>query len=49
MVCRMSRIGVIAEVTHLLRAIQMPIGMPMSAQKTTATKVTISVSMLSVQ
>ena len=39
----------IAALARVLRAIQMPSGMPMITQTNTATNVTISVSMLSAQ
>ena len=43
----MSRTGVTALETALLRAIQMPSGMPITMQITTASSVMMSVSMLS--
>ncbi len=49
MVCIMSRIGVSTLVATLLLAIQIPTGMPITTQIATATKVMISVSMLSPQ
>ena len=49
MVCIASRTGVITAVARRLRAIQMPIGIPMITHTSTATNVMISVSMLSAQ